>query len=188
MEIFARITGHQPPAIAARTQRQAPVHMRPRRGGAPSHNPAKALVYLMRANLALGLALIRVSPAELRRRGHAVITYVVPLVGALICLTTIGELLRRRQLREKYAVRLVGTALVVLILFPGLLERLSRTFGVLVPSNLLFFGAIVLLLSVSVHQSWELSRLEDETRKLAEDLAILRLESEQSRRRGDEAR
>jgi hypothetical protein len=119
-----------------------------------------------------------------------VITYVVPLFGALICLTTIGELLRRRQLREKYAVLwlLVGTALVVLILFPGLLERLSRTFGVLVPSNLLFFGAIVLLLSVSVHQSWELSRLEDETRKLAEDLAILRLESEQSRRRGDEAR
>ena len=81
--------------------------------------------------------------------------YVVPLVGALICLGTIGELLRRRQLREKYAVLwlLVGTALVMLILFPGLLERLSRTFGVLVPSNLLFFGAIVLLLSVSVHQT-----------------------------------
>jgi glycosyltransferase involved in cell wall biosynthesis len=38
---------------------QVPVHMRPRRGGMPSHNPAKALIYLLRANLALGLALIR---------------------------------------------------------------------------------------------------------------------------------
>jgi glycosyltransferase involved in cell wall biosynthesis len=43
---------------------QVPVRMRPRRGGAPSHNPAKALVYLMRANVALGLALIRRWPAE----------------------------------------------------------------------------------------------------------------------------
>jgi hypothetical protein len=43
----------------------------------------------------------------------------------------------------------------------------------------------VLLLSVSVHQSWELSRLEDETRKLAEDLAILRLEVEKSRKSPD---
>jgi hypothetical protein len=113
--------------------------------------------------------------------------YLVPLIGALICLGTIGELLRRRQLREKYAVlwMLVGTGVVVLILFPGLLEMASRALGVLVPSNLLFFGAIVLLLSVSVHQSWELSRLEDETRKLAEDLAILRLETEQGKRNGE---
>jgi glycosyltransferase involved in cell wall biosynthesis len=38
---------------------QVPVHMRPRRGGTPSHNPTKALIYLMRANLALALALVR---------------------------------------------------------------------------------------------------------------------------------
>jgi glycosyltransferase involved in cell wall biosynthesis len=43
---------------------QVPVHMRPRRGGTASHNPLKALVYLLRANLALGLALIRRWPAE----------------------------------------------------------------------------------------------------------------------------
>ncbi len=34
--------------------------------------------------------------------------------------------------------------------------------------------ALTLLLGVSVHLSWELSRLEDETRSLAEDLALLR--------------
>jgi hypothetical protein len=115
--------------------------------------------------------------------------YLVPLIGALICLGTIGELLRRRQLREKYAVLwlLVGTGVVVLIVFPGLLDWLSRVVGVVVPANLLFFGALVLLLSVSVHQSWELSRLEDETRKLAEDLAILRLETEQTRKNDGDA-
>ncbi|MCE3550362.1 DUF2304 domain-containing protein [Pseudonocardia sp. RS11V-5] len=111
-------------------------------------------------------------------------SYIVPLIGAIVCLVTIAELLRRRQLREKYAVLwiLVGTAVVVLTAFPEVLNWISRLLGIIVPANLLFFGALVLLLSVSVHQSWELSRLEDETRKLAEDVAILRLEAEQDRR------
>ncbi|WP_198943471.1 glycosyltransferase family 2 protein [Actinokineospora bangkokensis] len=38
---------------------QVPVRMRPRRGGAPSHRPFKAMVYLFRAFFALLLALIR---------------------------------------------------------------------------------------------------------------------------------
>lgn len=38
---------------------QVPVQMRPRQGGTPSHNPWKASIYLMRANLALALALVR---------------------------------------------------------------------------------------------------------------------------------
>ncbi|MCE3550361.1 glycosyltransferase family 2 protein [Pseudonocardia sp. RS11V-5] len=38
---------------------QVPVSMRPRRGGRPSQSPLKALVYLLRANLALMLALMR---------------------------------------------------------------------------------------------------------------------------------
>lgn len=41
------------------TVRQVPVAMRPRQGGQPSHNPAKASIYLMRSVLALFLALTR---------------------------------------------------------------------------------------------------------------------------------
>lgn len=39
--------------------RQTPVHMRERAGGAPSHSPFKAAVFLGRAVLALGIALTR---------------------------------------------------------------------------------------------------------------------------------
>ena len=39
--------------------RQVPVAMRPRQGGAPSHRPVKAAVYLLRAFVALGFALLR---------------------------------------------------------------------------------------------------------------------------------
>jgi hypothetical protein len=71
---------------------------------------------------------------------------------------------------------------LVLTIFPGLLTGLARALGVAVPANLLFFVAIVFLVCVALHLSWELSRVEDETRKLAEDLALLRLELEEHKR------
>lgn len=105
-------------------------------------------------------------------------SYLVALIGSLLILAGIFELLRRRQLSEKYAVLwlVVGVLLLVLTVFPGLLASVSRAFGVTVPSNLLFFVGIVFLVCVCLHLSWELSRLESESRKLAEDVAILRLE------------
>ncbi|HEX8869910.1 MAG TPA: DUF2304 domain-containing protein [Lentzea sp.] len=107
--------------------------------------------------------------------------YIVAIIGSVLILLGIMELLRRRQLSEKYAVLwlVVGLLLLVLTIFPGLLGTLSAAAGVEVPSNLLFFTAIVFLVGVALHLSWELSRVEDETRKLAEDLAILRLEVEE---------
>ena len=48
--------------IAARsglTIRQVAVTMRPRAGGAPSHSPLKAALFLIRAMLSLGIVLTR---------------------------------------------------------------------------------------------------------------------------------
>jgi hypothetical protein len=111
-------------------------------------------------------------------------SYFVALVGSLLILTGIFELLRRRQLSEKYAVLwlLVGIAILVLTIVPGLLNAISRAVGVTLPANLLFFVAIVFLVCVALHLSWELSRVENETRKLAEDLALLRLELDEHKR------
>lgn len=112
-------------------------------------------------------------------------TYVVALIGSLLVLAGIVEMLRRRQLSEKYAVLwlVVGLLLLVLTVFPGLLTSFSRLVGVAVPTNLLFFVGITFLTGVALHLSWEVSRLEDETRKLAEDLAILRLDVDEQKRR-----
>jgi hypothetical protein len=71
--------------------------------------------------------------------------YVIALVGSVLILGGIVELLRRRQLKEKYAVLwlLVGLVLVVFTAFPALLERIANALGVAVPTNLLFFVAIL---------------------------------------------
>jgi hypothetical protein len=104
--------------------------------------------------------------------------YVIALIGSVLILAAIVELLRRRQLKEKYAALwlIVGLVLVVFTAFPALLTRISSALGVAVPTNLLFFVAILFLVGVVLHLSWEASRLENETRKLAEDVAILRLD------------
>ena len=116
-------------------------------------------------------------------------TYLVALVGSVLVLAGIVELLRRRQLGEKYAVLwlVVGVVLLVFTAFPGLSVGLAHALGVAVPTNLLFFVGILFLVGVVLHLSWEVSRLENETRKLAEDQAILRLELEQLRDRRENA-
>jgi hypothetical protein len=106
------------------------------------------------------------------------LTFLTGLVGLLL-LAAIVELLRRRQLREKYAVLWLAVGLVVvpLGLFPRLLDRAAEAIGVASGVSLVLFLGMVFLLLVCIHLSWEVSRLEEETRTLAEELAIIRAES-----------
>jgi hypothetical protein len=97
-------------------------------------------------------------------------------IGIALCIMGfIIYLLRSRKLREKYAALWLAVGLVglVLAIFPAVLEGTANLFGVAVPSNLLFVIAILLLLGVCLHLSLEISRMEDETRVLAEHIAIL---------------
>jgi hypothetical protein len=105
-------------------------------------------------------------------------TVTLGLIGSLVTLVVLFEMMRRKQLREKYAVFWVLVAIVTLLIaaFPGLLTAAADAMGVEVPSNLLFFGASMLLLVVSVQHSSALGRLEERTRTLAEELALLRME------------
>lgn len=105
-------------------------------------------------------------------------TLVLGLVGSLGTLIFLFEMLRRQHLREKYAVLwgTVALASLVIAIFPGILTRLADAAGVEVASNLLFFLASMLLLLTSIQHSVELGRLEERTRTLAEETALLRLE------------
>lgn len=105
-------------------------------------------------------------------------TIVLGLVGSLITLALLFEMMRRQRLREKYAVfwAVVAVATIVIAAFPSLLSRSASLVGVAVPANLLFFAASMLLLVVSVQHSSELGRLEERSRTLAEEVALLQME------------
>lgn len=103
---------------------------------------------------------------------------ILGVIGSVITLSLLFEMLRRQRLREKYAVFWALVAILSLLVagFPVLLIKASALLGVAVPSNLLFFVASMLLLVVSVQHSSELGRLEERSRTLAEEVALLRMQ------------
>ena len=103
-------------------------------------------------------------------------TYFVGLIAALATLTFVVEMLRRGILRGEVAALwlLVAAGLLVVAAFPRLLSWMASAAGVAVPANLLFFVSGIVLLLVSVQLSYEVSRLEARTRRLAEEVALLR--------------
>lgn len=110
------------------------------------------------------------------------------IAAFLLALAIVGlvvEMLRRKKLREKYAVLwlIVGVLTLVLAAFPRMLNVVAEFVGVQLPSNLLFAMSILMLLGVCLHLSWEISVVEDETRTLAEEVAILRVQVEDLNRR-----
>ena len=100
------------------------------------------------------------------------------LVAALVMLGFVVELLRRGILRERFAALwlVVSALLVIVALFPQLLRSAADALGFSLPANLLFFASILFLLLIAVQLSYEVSRLEARTRRLAEDLALLAAE------------
>ena len=101
--------------------------------------------------------------------------YMFALALALATLVLIVWLLRARRLREKYAILWIALAFAVCIIgaFPRFLFAVASLLGVVTPVNVLFSGSIVVLLLVSVQLSAEVSTLEEETRTVAEAVALL---------------
>lgn len=102
---------------------------------------------------------------------------------ALLVLALVVTQVRNQRMAEKYALLwiIVSGAVLLLALFPPLLAFFAQLFGFVAPVNLLFLLAILLLIAVTLHLSLELSQAADNTRKLAEEVAILRATIEQGK-------
>ncbi len=107
--------------------------------------------------------------------------YRLEIAAMLIALTYVvflARLVRRGQLREKYILLWVGVgiAVVVLSVTRRVTDDLAGAIGIAYSPSILFVVAIVFLLAVVTHLSWEISRLEERTRRLAEEIALMRPE------------
>lgn len=104
------------------------------------------------------------------------LTYVLGILVAVATTVFVVELLRRGILREKYALLwlVVSGAVLVMAVFPGIVAWVAELVGIALPVNLLFFLTAIVLLLVSVQLSYEVSQVEARTRRLAEEVALLR--------------
>jgi hypothetical protein len=99
----------------------------------------------------------------------------VSILFAVVVFLLVFEMVRRRYLRERYAILWLGAALALLVLaaWRELLDAISHAVGIATPSNAFFVIAFAFLLLLLLHFSAVVSRLSDETRVLAQRLALL---------------
>lgn len=111
-------------------------------------------------------------------------------LAVLVALAIIGivVLVRRRHLKTKYALLWLslGAVMVLFAAVPGLLDWTANRLGIWYQPTLLILLGLALLLLIVVHFSYELTRSENRTRTLAEQMALLRREVYRLQRRLDE--
>lgn len=97
------------------------------------------------------------------------------VVASGILLLVVLELVRRRRLMERYALLwlLSGVVLLGLSTFRGLLEDAAELIGIEYPPSALFFIAFAFVLVLLLHFSVAVSRLADQSKVLAQQLALL---------------
>lgn len=112
----------------------------------------------------------------------------VAFVLALTMLAVAIELVRRRKLREEYALVWLGTGTALLLLawqhqwltwFQGVISAKS-------PVSALFFGGFVFLMLLCLQFSVRLSKMSFRQKTLVQKLAILEKEVQALRQRGEE--
>ncbi|NIA24030.1 MAG: DUF2304 family protein [Gammaproteobacteria bacterium] len=109
-------------------------------------------------------------------------------VGAsLFIFALVLVLVRRRTLHEEHALAwLIGSGVIAAAsAFPGVIETVADFVGVKNPPNLLLGATVFILAFVSLRQQVQISHLSDQTRMLTQELAILRLQTEQNQQRED---
>ncbi|WP_166866295.1 DUF2304 domain-containing protein [Salinibacterium sp. ZJ70] len=107
---------------------------------------------------------------------------ILAIALAVVFLISVILLLRSYVLPEKYAVVWLAAVVVAIVLsaWPGLLDAVSRFFGIEQPINLLFVGAFFVVFLLLMQITLELARTRDELRQALQQLA-LELEKRESR-------
>ena len=103
-------------------------------------------------------------------RAHAALAILVALGIVLVV-----RLVRRRHLKAKYSLLWLslGAVMVVIAAVPGLLDWTAERLGIWYQPTLLILLGLALLLLIVVHFSYELTRMENRIRALAERMAIM---------------
>ena len=99
---------------------------------------------------------------------------IIAIVGSLAFLYYVGWLIVKGRLREEYAlVWLICTIFLIGFSFwRSGLDVVSRMVGILGPPNMVFTGAITAILVYLLHLSLTVSRLHEQNRTLAQEIAL----------------
>jgi hypothetical protein len=99
----------------------------------------------------------------------------VAAVAVVLVLAVIIELIRRHRLQERYALLWIATGGVMLFfaLWRSALDRFAELVGVAYPPSALFMVAGLFVFVVLLHFSMVLSKLSEQNKTLAQQIALL---------------
>jgi hypothetical protein len=108
---------------------------------------------------------------------------IVAVILTAVMLGVVLELVRRRRLVERYALLWMSVSLILLVLaiWNQLLNLASNAIGIDVPANFLFLAAFAVAFLLLLHFSVVTSRLSEETKILAQEVARLDAEARAAR-------
>jgi hypothetical protein len=100
---------------------------------------------------------------------------ILGIAGAAGLLLVVLELVRRRALLERYALLWLFAAMLLLVLaaWRDGLERVAGLLGIAYAPNALFFLAVAAILVLLLHFSVAVSRLADQSKVLAQRVALM---------------
>ena len=109
---------------------------------------------------------------------------IVAIVATATLFFVIFELVRRRRLMERYALLwlLSSAVLLGLAVWRNLLEVIARAIGVAYAPSALFVIAFGFILVLLLHFSLVISRLADQNKVLAQRMALLQQQVDESAR------
>jgi len=99
----------------------------------------------------------------------------VAIAATGLLLVAVLELVRRRRMLERYAIVWLGSALALLALaaWSGLLTTVATAIGIHYPPSALFVIAFGFILVLLLHFSIAVSKLADQSKVLAQRVALL---------------
>jgi len=99
----------------------------------------------------------------------------VAVTASVLLLGGVFELVRRKQLQERYALLWLFSAFVLLLLaaWSQLLASVADAIGIFYPPSALFTVSFAFVLLLLLHFSLAVSRLTDQSKVLAQRVALL---------------
>lgn len=100
--------------------------------------------------------------------------YKFAIVFSIVFIIFILNLVRKNKLDEKYSILWLFLATVILIvsIFPGIIETISNWFGVYYPPSLLLLASVIIIGAYIIHITLVITKQNKMIIKLTQELAL----------------
>lgn len=107
---------------------------------------------------------------------------IIVAIAILFALGVIINMIRKRGLELRYALAwlIVGVGVLVLDIFPGIMEKLASILGIYSPVNMLFFLGFCFSLVIIFVLTVAVSRMSIRIKELTQELALHEKENRDS--------